>query len=100
MFSRDTTPPQSTDIFPGEQFMFDAVSTASALCPIDAYYYCMEHTECGTTLKLNMTLQWLNHLEQHNQVQHVHFVSDMTPDLMCPTLCNYNTILTGGVDLL
>ena len=42
----------------------------------------------------------MNQLEQHNQVHHVHCVSNITPDLMCPIPCIYNTMLTGGVDLL
>ena len=42
--------------FPGEQFMFDAVSTASTLSPTDAYDDCMEQIERDTTLKPNMIL--------------------------------------------
>ena len=72
----------------------------SAIPPTDAYYNCMEHIGRDMTLKLNIILQWLNHLEQHNQVHHVHYVRNSTPDLICPNLCSYNTILTGGVDLL
>ena len=60
----------------------------------------MEHIECDITLKPNVILQWLNQLEQHNQVQHVHCVSNTTPDLICPTPYSYNTMLTSGVDLL
>ena len=60
VFPRDITPPQSTDVFPGEQFMLNTVPTTSSLPPTDAYHDCMAHIECDTTLQLNMILQWLN----------------------------------------
>ena len=80
--------------------MFDALSTASTLPPTDIYYDCIEYISHDTTPELNMILSWLDSLEQQNQAYHVHCVSDSTPDLMCPTPCNYNTMLIDGVDLL
>ena len=100
VFPIDTTPPRSMDALTGEQLMFEAVSTASALPPIDAYHDFIEHIECDTIVKPSMILQWLNQLEQYNQVYHVYCVSDTKPDLICSTPYSYNTMLTGGVDLL
>ena len=42
---RDTTtvPHQFTGFFQGKHFMFDALSTASTLPPLDTCYECMEH---------------------------------------------------------
>ena len=80
--------------------MFDAVSTVYVLPPTDVYYDCIEHVERDTTLEPKIFLQWLNHLEQQNQVNHVNFVSGSTPDLVFPTPCSYSTMLTGGLNLL
>ena len=80
--------------------MFDAVYNASDLLLTDAYYDCMEHIERDTTLEPKIVLPWLEYLEQHNQVHHVHCVIDSTSDIMCPIPCSYKTMLTGEVDLL
>ena len=76
-----------------KQFMLNEVSDTPT--PTDECYDSLKHAEP------NIVFHWLDAVNQHDQVYHIYCVDNhSSSDLMFPAPYSYNTMLTGGVDLL